>query len=80
MKCPKCEGRGSLYKHKNCTHGQEEAYIRGCHDQRVCMSCLATGSTGAPLIKAALLEIKLESIDFKSRKLAEQALQEFKLT
>ena len=77
MNCPKCDGSGLLYKHKNCYHGAEEAYIRGCHDQRVCKYCLGTGSKGAPLIKAALLEIKLESKDLNSRRLAEKALQEF---
>ena len=76
MNCPKCEGRGVLYKHKNCYHNSEEAYIRGCNDERVCMACLSTGKTGAPLIKAALLEIKLESRDLKSRSLAEKALKE----
>jgi len=77
MKCPQCEGSGLLYKHKNCHHSQEESFIRGCYDQSVCKSCLGTGSTGAPLIKAALLEIKLESTDCNSSRLAEKALQEF---
>ena len=77
MKCKKCEGRGWNPKHKNCWHGAEETYIRGCNDPRICHACLGTGSTGAVLIKAALLEIKLESTDYKSQKLAEQALREF---
>ena len=75
-KCLKCEGRGMLFKHKNCNHSAEESYIRGCYEQRICMSCLGTGSTGAPLIKAVLLQIKFESTDFNSRKLAERALKE----
>jgi len=41
------------------------------------MKCLGTGSTGVKLIKAALLEIKLESSDFKARRLAEKALNEW---
>lgn len=77
MKCPKCNGRGLNPKHKNCYHGAEEAYIKGCNEERVCRVCLGTGSMGATLIKAILLEIKLESSDFKSRKLAEKALNEF---
>ncbi len=77
MNCPKCDGRGWNHKHKNCYHVSEEAYIRGCNDQRVCGACLGAGSTGAILIKAILLEIKLESKDFKSQRLAEKALQEF---
>ncbi len=77
MKCPKCEGRGWNPKHKNCYHNSMEAYIRGCYDERVCHTCLGTGLTGAPLIKAALIEIKLESKDYRSQRLAEQALKEF---
>ena len=77
MNCPKCDGRGWNPKHKNCYHSAHDAYVRGCNDQRVCGTCLGTGSKGAPLIKAALLEIKLESNDFNSRRLAEKALQEF---
>lgn len=77
MKCPKCEGKGWYHKHRNCNHDSMEAYIRGCNDQRVCMKCLGTGSTGVKLIKAALLEIKLESSDFKARRLAEKALNEW---
>lgn len=76
MKCPKCEGRGWNPKHKHCYHNSEESYILGCDDERVCHLCLGTGSKGAPLIKAVLLEIKLESNDFKSRQLAEKALNE----
>ena len=79
MNCPKCEGRGYLNKHKNCYHSSYDAYIKGCYDQRVCMTCLGTGSSGAPLIKAVLLEIKLESKDFNSRKLAEQGLKEMEI-
>ena len=77
LKCQKCDGRGWYPKHRNCYHGAEESYIRGCHEPRICMDCLGTGSNGAKLIKAALLEIKLESTDLKSRKLAERALREF---
>jgi hypothetical protein len=76
MNCPKCEGSGYLFKHKNCYHTAEESYILGCNDRHVCHYCLGTGSTGAKLIKAVLLEIKLESSDMKSRKLAEKALNE----
>lgn len=76
-RCPFCEGRGWKPKHKNCYHSQYEGYILGCHEERMCHKCLATGSTGAMLIRAALLEIKLESKDLNSRKLAEQALNEF---
>ena len=77
LKCPKCEGKGWNPRHKNCWHTQEEGYIKGCHDPFVCHDCLGTGSKGAVLIKAVLLEIKLESKDFNSRKLAEKALNEF---
>ncbi len=77
MQCPKCEGRGWNHKHKNCYHGAEESYIRGCNDKRVCGKCLGTGSAGAPLIKAILLTIKLESTDYKAQRLAAQALAEF---
>ncbi len=77
MNCPKCNGRGWNPKHKNCYHDAQDSYVKGCHDQRACGACLATGLKGAPLIKAALVEIKLESHDFKSQRLAEKALQEF---
>ncbi len=77
MNCPKCNGRGANHKHKNCYHTAHDAYIRGCNDLRVCQPCLGTGSTGAVLIRASLLEIKLESKDFKSRELADKALKEF---
>jgi len=76
MKCPKCDGRGWNPKHKNCDHNTQDAYVRGCHDEKVCGACLGTGSKGALLIKAALLEIKLESKDLNSRRLAEKALME----
>jgi hypothetical protein len=76
MKCINCEGRGYVFGHKNCDHNAEEAYILGCYDQRVCYVCLGTGSKGAKLIAAVLLEIKLESTDPKSRILAEKGLAE----
>lgn len=79
VNCLKCNGRGWNPKHKNCYHNVHDAYIRGCNGQRVCGACLSTGSTGSTLIKAVLLEIKLESNDFKSRRLAEKALQELEV-
>jgi hypothetical protein len=75
-KCLKCGGIGSVPKHKHCEHDTHEAYIRGCHEQKVCHDCLGTGSTGHELIKACLLEIRLESSDNKARFLAGKALDE----
>ena len=77
MNCPKCNGKGWNYKHRNCDCNHQDAYVKGCHDEVVCYYCLGTGSTGASIIKAALLEIKLESTDTKARRLAEKALKEF---
>ena len=77
MRCTTCDGRGWNPKHKNCYHTAQDAYVRGCNDERVCHLCLGTGSKGAPLIKAVLLEIKLESKDCHSSALAAKALAEF---
>jgi hypothetical protein len=76
MKCLKCGGRGYTFKHENCYHGAEESYIRGCYDQKVCSKCRGSGATGWKLVADILLEIKLESNDLVSRKLAEKALKE----
>ena len=75
-KCPKCEGSGTLHKHQHCYHSPYDTYINDCYKERVCDKCRGTGSTGAKLIEALLLEIKLESKDYNSRKLAEKALGE----
>ena len=41
--CPKCGGTGSHTKHINCSHGCEEAWIRGCDESVVCRRCHGCG-------------------------------------
>ncbi len=78
MKCEDCNGSGYIPKHKNCYHAPGyEQWINGCNEEKRCSRCKGTGTTGAELVRAMLLEIKLESTDSCSVKLAERALLEY---
>ncbi len=80
MRCLDCSGSGFVPKHKNCHHASGyEQWINGCNEEKSCRRCNGTGTTGAELVRAILLEIKLESRDAHAIRLAEKALAEYEI-
>jgi type II secretory ATPase GspE/PulE/Tfp pilus assembly ATPase PilB-like protein len=79
MKCPKCNGRGTVTRGACSCRGAIDCYVNGCNEPRQCKRCYGIGYVGMEAVRELLIEIReVGSAAVKAK--ATRALKEFQPT